>query len=311
MTRPPTRRRFLAISAAACLAPWHAIAARDAFNWSGSALGAEASLVLVGLDRARAAALANRVEAEIARLEEIFSLYRPSSALARLNRDGMLAAPPQEFLEVLSLASVLQRATGGAFDPSVQPLWNLYARDLAEGRGTPVAEIAATLRHVGWNKVRFDGEAVRFGTPGMALTLNGIAQGAITDRIAALLRNAGLRDVLVNAGEIAGAGRRPDGTPWQAGIATPDGALVRRITLSDRALASSAPGGTLLDAQGRKGHILDPRTGSATAPWRLVSVSAPRAALADGLSTAFALMERHEIDTALSTFPEATLEALL
>jgi thiamine biosynthesis lipoprotein len=55
-------------------------------------------------------------------------------------------------------------------------------------------------------------------------------------------------------------------------------------------------------------HILDPK-GSAPR-WRIAAVSAPQAALADALSTAFCIMERDAIDAALSRFPEARIEAL-
>jgi thiamine biosynthesis lipoprotein len=81
--------------------------------------------------------------------------------------------------------------------------------------------------------------------------------------------------------------------------------------LSDRALATSAPLATLLDAERGVGHILDPRTGEPAARWRLASVSAPHAALADALSTAFCLMDRRTIDAALARHPDAALESLV
>ena len=46
-----------------------------------------------------------------------------------------------------------------------------------------------------------------------------------------------------------------------AGVADPDGRIVRRLTLSDRALATSAPKGTVLDPSGELGHIFDPERG--------------------------------------------------
>ena len=137
------------------------------------------------------------------------------------------------------------------------------------------------------------------------------AQGYIADRLAGLLRSRGLVDVLIDTGEIKALGHRADGEPWRAGIALPDGTPVARTMLSDRALATSAPLATLLDPRRGAGHILDPRTGEPAARWRLASVSAPRAALADALSTAFCLMDRRAIDRALAYHPRATLEALV
>ncbi len=305
-----SRRRFLAVSAAAGLA-WSAPARAGTFRWRGVALGAPASMTLAGLDRAAAAALAGRVEDEISRMEGIFSLYRADSELSRLNRAGRLEHPSHEMLELLDLARLVNGTTGGAFDPTVQPFWRLHARAAAESRAPAGDEMRAALRASGWRHVRLGPGLIQLGRPGMALTLNGIAQGYIADRVAALLRGRGLVDVLVDTGETKALGRRADGTPWRAGIVMPDGTPVARKTLSGRALATSAPLATLVDAARGAGHILDPRTGEPAARWRLASVSAPRAALADALSTAFCLMDRPAMDTALARHPGAALEALV
>lgn len=311
LIRPLTRRRFLAVSAAAAALPRAARAAAPVHRWRGVALGAPASMTLVGPGPNAAAAVFTAVEREVARLEEIFSLFRPGSAVARLNAAGRLADPPAELLEVLRLCADLNQASAGAFDPTIQPLWLLQAARAAEGRAPRAVEIAAARRRAGWRHLRVSPRQISFARAGMALTLNGIAQGYIADRIAALLRRRGLTDVLVDMGEIAALGRRRDGTPWRAAIARPDGRIVRQVTLSERALATSAPRGTLLDPAGRIGHILDPRNGQPSDRWLLVSVSAPQAALADGLSTAFCLMPREAIAAALRRFPGAALETLV
>jgi thiamine biosynthesis lipoprotein len=144
----------------------------------------------------------------------------------------------------------------------------------------------------------------------MALTLNGIAQGYVTDRIAALLAAEGLGDLLVHMGETRAAGTRPDGEAWRAAIVGPGTGLLREVTLAGRALATSAPDGTLIDRRRGIGHIFDPATGMTAAAWDVVSVSAPRAAVADGLSTAFCLMTRAQIDRAMAGFADARIEAL-
>jgi len=129
----------------------------------------------------------------------------------------------------------------------------------------------------------------------MALTLNGIAQGFIADKVAAFFRAQGVENVMVNTGEIMAVGRAPDGNPWPVTIAHSDGQIV---PLSNAAIATSAPLGTTFDAAGAIGHILDPRTGQHGGLWAQISVAATSAALADGLSTAFCLMDTAEIDKA-------------
>jgi len=237
----------------------------------------------------------------------VFSLYRAGSALSRLNAAGRLDAPPFELLECLSLAGRVHVASKGAFDPTVQPLWAAYATAYANGQAPDAATIDHARAAIGWDRLRYDAGQITLA-PGQALTLNGIAQGYVADRIAQRLRSEGLRDVLIDTGEIAAAGHQPDGTGWTVDIQGD-----RRITLQDRALATSAPLGTVLDQQATVGHILDPRRGTPTvAPWRQVSVSCPGAALADALSTAACLLpDRTRIDAMLAQFDGARAESLL
>lgn len=306
---PISRRRFLTISAAAIAAGGTARAA-PLHQWRGVALGAEASITLAHPEADR---IIGTALAEIQRLEGVFSLYRADSALSRLNRSGELKAPPFELLECLGLCSTLHAATGGRFDPTVQPLWALYAERFATGTAPGKAEIEAVRSLVGFTGVDFDAQRVRLARAGMALTLNGIAQGYIADRVADRMRAEGLTDILVNTGEVHAVGTAPGGagTGWPVSLRAGDRILHDAVRLRDRALASSAPLGTVFDAAGRTGHILDPRTGEpAAARWQLVSVTAPRAAVADGLSTAGCLMTRKDLHQAVSRFPEARVEYL-
>ena len=119
----PSRRRFLAISAAAaCLAGRPlAAAATPLVTWRGQALGAAASITLAHPDRALAQRLLAACAAEIQRLERIFSLYRPDSAISRLNAAGRLEAPPLELVELLARCAELSALTHGTFDATVQP----------------------------------------------------------------------------------------------------------------------------------------------------------------------------------------------
>ncbi|MCC5984295.1 MAG: FAD:protein FMN transferase [Rhodobacteraceae bacterium] len=305
-----SRRRFLTISAVASALPMTALA-QSVHHWRGVALGADASITLAHPDAPR---LVEMARAEITRLEDIFSLHTPGSALNRLNATGRLTAPPPELLECLSQCARLHRATGGLFDPTIQPLWVHYAQHFA---GTAKAglpddkALKAALTHVGFARIRLDPAALRL-QPGIALSLNGIAQGYIADKVAALLRAQGLTDVLVNTGEFAAIGQAPDGQPWQIGLRAGGEVLPERAPLRDAALASSAAQGISFDGHGRVGHILHPKTGlPAPARWKLVTVTAPQAWLADGLSTAFCLMSRDRIAQTLQAFPRARIERLV
>jgi len=304
-----SRRRFITIAASAALVPGAASASGETVrHWTGLAMGARASLTVSGLERNRFEQLSALVSAESDRLENIFSLYRQESDLSRLNRAGRLDNPPFELVELLSQVASIHHRTNGAFDPTIQPLWDLYAR--TGGKPTPEA-LASVHRRTSWDQVRFDRRAIAFARPGMAMTLNGIAQGYFTDRIANLLRQEGLRDVLVSMGEIAARGTRAPGFAWKIGISeNGNGTPEEFVSLKDKAIATSAPSGTVFDVDGTLGHILDPRTGKPTGRWRRMSVIHPSAAIADGFSTAFCAMHETEIVEAIGSLPGSQVIAV-
>ncbi|WP_386628628.1 FAD:protein FMN transferase [Sulfitobacter geojensis] len=295
-----TRRRFLTINAAALAFPGKSLAA-PVYTWQGIALGARATLRLSHPD---AKAISARVAAEITRLEDIFSLYRPNSSLMQLNRAGQLHLPPFELLECLSIAGSVHRASKGAFDPTIQPLWACYAEASAQGRLPEKDAITQARLKVGWEGVHISPAAIVL-EPEMALTLNGIAQGYIADRVAEMLMDECLTNVLIDTGEFRALGVHPDGRAWPVTLAAGG-----EVPLDTRALATSAPLGTTFDEYSQVGHIIDPRTGQPTqSHWQEISVSAASAAVADALSTAACLFEtRDGLDTFVAQFQDALLE---
>ena len=313
----PTRRRFIAIAAAAAGLPLAATGARaeaaHLHRWSGAALAAAAEIVLHDADGARARRLIARSVAEIERLEDVFSLYRPDSALSRLNRDGRLAAPPLELVALLAEARVFSEKTEGAFDATVQPLWRLHAAHFAQpgadARGPTEAEVAQARALVDHRAVDIEPAAIRFARPGMAVTLNGIAQGYITDRVAALLQDAGMGDVLLDIGEVRALGHHPEGRPWRVGLrrAAEPATVARTVTLADRAVATSAGIASPFEPSGRHHHLFDPATGRPAPGTGQVSVIAPRATAADALSTALAVAPPARAAPIAARFPGITV----
>jgi FAD:protein FMN transferase len=273
--------------------------------WRGVAFGAVASLRVHHPDGGAAERLVARSVAELRRLEGLLGLYRADSALVALNRRGVLEAPPAELVEVLEEAKRFADLTGGAFDPTVQPLWSLYAGHFsqpeADSAGPDPDALRAALERVSHRHLTVGRDRVVFARRGMALTLNGIAPGYATDRIADLLRAGGVECALVDMGESRGIGTRPDGRPWRVAIADPDepGRIDRTLEMSDGAVATSGAYGYRFDRRGRFNHLFDPRTGLSAEMYRSVTVVLPTAAAADALSTAFSVIPPDAIETVL------------
>ena len=258
------RRRFITISAA-CIATG-ALAASH--RWNGRALGADVSIDLHGGDQiALDAAVAT-----LRRLERAFSLMDPASELSRLNDTGR-TTPSADMRAILREADTAYHLTNGVFDPTIQTLWH------ATALGTAVDPNA-----FGWDQIDL-GDQVTLGA-GQKLTLNGIAQGFITDRVRDVLTDHGLTQALINIGEHAAIGG-----PFRLGLSDPAHGVVGHRSLINGTIATSSPGALRI---GQKTHIMHP---TAKPIWSTVSVEATKATKADALSTAMCLMSKEDVRT--------------
>jgi len=298
MTIKFTRRRAITVVAAAAGLPLlmkAGSAQAKLVRWEGTTLGAPSTIQLYHDDEAKAHAAIQAGLAELARLEAVFSVYRADSAISALNRDGRLDAAPAEFTELLTHALGIARISDGLYDPTIQPVWQLYFRHFTaatvDPAGPSAEALGAALALVGWRNVEIDGRRVAFTRPGMGLTLNSGAQGYITDRVAAVLRAHGFEKMLVDMGEPRALSTKPDGSAWRIGIANPadPSKAVTELDVVDKCVATSGGYGTLFDEAGNFTHIIDPRSGR-TAPRMLgVSVVAATATIADGIATTMVL----------------------
>jgi len=293
-----TRRRAFRVVAAIAglplmIAAVRATAPKGQFSgWQGEVLGAVSELTLWHPDAAFVQRMILRVRREIERLERIFSLYRQDSEISRLNEAGRLVRPSPELRRLIEESLRLGALSGGAFDISVQPLWRLYEAhfwsrsDVQTDIAERAREVAGSL--VDFRKVDCGSAVIGFLRPGMAISLNGVAQGYITDVIADMLRNEGFEQAVVELGEFRTLGRHPDGRAWRLGVRhhAGTGGMERIVELEDMALAVSGGHGTTFDASGRFHHIFDPRTGASANNLIEVAVIGPRATAVDGLATA-------------------------
>ena len=237
-------------------------------------------------DPGRAERALDLAVAEIRAIEASMSLFRPDSELQRLNRDGVLRRPSAHLLAVLREAQTIARRSAGAFDPTVQPLWASFERARQAGRLPSPRELATARALVDWQAVEVSDEQVRLRRPGMALTLNGIAQGRAADAAAAALRAHGIRHGLLDTGEFAMLGRDEEDRPWTLGIEDPrdNQRIVAALRSDGRCIATSAAHRSAFSADLQHHHIFDPATGRSPTALRSVTVAATSGMRADALT---------------------------
>ena len=296
-TPPLSRRRFICHGmgawAAAQLPSLHA---RDAnltpVEATRHALGARVHIQVLAPDTELAHSAIGEAFAAIEAVEQRMSLYRPNSEISRLNRHGKLRSPSASLRRVLQTATRLARRSEGAFDITIQPLWDLYHQAKQSNTPPSRAERDEALDRVDWNTLRLEEEQVTLTRPGSAITLNGIAQGVAADQAQAALRRSGIEHAIVDCGELAPLGRKAENHPWQVGIQHPrdPDAFAALIPMTDRCLATSGDYETRFSDDFTLHHILDPRTGQSPPQLASVTVAAPTATLADALSTTLLIL---------------------
>jgi thiamine biosynthesis lipoprotein len=255
-------------------------------------------------------------------LEQRLSYFRPDSELSRIN---LLAAEQPVVVEsdlfaLLQLAIELSAETGGAFDVTSTPLWELWGFARRAGGIPTESQIAEALERVGSHFVRLDPAncSVFFTRPGVKLNLGSLGKGYALDRLAEKLAEGGIRDFLLHGGQssVLASGTAPCGSQgdidhaqgdspiftaekmgqssgWIVGVPDPRAPKRRiaEISLRDKALGTSSTQFQSFRHEGKRyGHILDPRSGRPAEGVLSATAVAPSAVLADALSTAFYIL---------------------
>ena len=271
------------------------------------ALGANVNLTVYHHDRKEAETALEAAFAELNQVEDVLSLYRPDSQLARLNRNSRLDNAHPYLLKVLERSARLSLETDGAFDVTVQPLYTLYAENARQGKQPDGKDLEMTLAKVGWRRVKINGASVVLEEPGTEITLNGIAQGFAADAVGQVLMAHGIQHALIDTGEIGTVGAHAEKASWDIGIRHPreaDGYLAL-AELNGRSMATSGDYETRFGEGYDHHHLLDPRTGSSPTELSSVSVAAPSAMEADALSTALFLVGLRKGMAMIESMPDA------
>ena len=228
--------------------------------------------------KARPAEIQKGIEAILEEIDTTLSGYNKRSQLSRYNAGEPVQLSPM-FLEVKQAADKFKEETGGALNCAAGPLYDIW------GFGFKTDSLPSD-------------ELVRqtLADCGKTLNFNAIAQGYSCDKVAAYLYSLGIKDMLVDIGEIFCDGLNPSGKPWRVGIDKPEdgnnspGAKMEGIWESN-----GGPQGVVTSGNYRKfyikdgvkySHTIDPRTGYPVQHKLLsATVIAPTAMEADAYAT--------------------------
>lgn len=242
---------------------------------------------------------------EITRLEALLSYFDSRSLVSRINQhagQSPVKVPPA-ITALLRQMAKMHSVSGGAFDPTVAPLmnvWGLMGRPMPHPSAAELVEVRAV---VGFPKIDIDDarHTVCLPRTGMSLDLGGIGKGYAIDEAMRTLQDLGVGRALLHGGTstVYGLGSPYDADAWRIAIPSPnmaadgqdDEAVLAVVALRDEALSVSAVWGKQVVIDGTTyGHILDPRTGHPVSSALMSAVCHPSATATDALATALLVL---------------------
>ena len=278
-------------------------------------MGSTFTIYLYTHDQTKADEVFEAAFDEIERVEEVLSNYRPSSELSRINRMAATEATTTdpEVFKLLETSFEYSRLSNGAFDITVGPFMRAWGFFRKNGRYPTRDELSHARAEVGWTKVKLDPNqrTVRFAVPGIELDPGGIGKGYAVDRVIDVLRDAGVKAALVDAGSssLYALGAPPGKEGWKVIVPRPGDRAhaVAEVVLRDNSLSTSGSYEKFFRLNGRTYcHIMDPRTGEPVQGMLQTTVIAPTGTATDALSTTMFVMGPAEGRKLLESMPNTS-----
>lgn len=257
-------------------------------------LGTSLDLVMVGVSQAQADEVVAVINAEIARLDAVLSIWRKDSEISRLNRNPQMQVS-NDLFAVISACETWRDRTCGAFSARMGQLLQQWELAQGVGRLDPALTSAQAAR-IASRRIRlYPAERIIERPAGVQFAPDALAKGYVIDRALAVARQAmpALRGLMVDVGgDVRVWGQAPRAAGWQVGVRDAGSrgdnqAPQQVLALQGQAVAFSGRGAR--DREGQS-HLIDPATGLAVNHVEQSVVVAPTTADADALATALAVM---------------------
>ena len=309
-----TKRKFLSILGVSLLAPVglsiYNIYKNDTKKsfWTGSVLGVPSKIELHSNNTDLNHYLIEEIEKLVNKYENTFNIQNEQSEINVLNKYKYLNNPSSEITDVVKKSKLVSTHTNGLFDITVQPLWKLYYEHFILNNNTipPTSkEIEEVLKLVNWENVVLEKNKILLKN-NSSITLNGIAQGWITDQIKILLSKNGYNNTLVDFGENYASGLFEKKRPWNILVKGRNASQVVRLT--NKAIATSSGFGTSFEPSIKHHHIFNTKNGRSSNNYKSVSIISEKAWMADSVSTASLSMTENQIENLCKTL---NLKALI
>jgi len=261
-------------------------------------MGSRFDITIVAKDSATAEENIDIVIAEVSRIEDLISDWRPYTQIGQVNSHAGIKPiqVDKEVFELTERAIHLSEITGGAFDISFAAMDRIWKFDGSMKEMPSPAAIQNSVAKVGYKSIILDKEnrTIFLKYAGMKIGFGALGEGYAADRCKEIMMKKGIEAGIVNgSGDMNTWGKQPDGTAWNIGITDPKnwGELFAVVPLHQGAVVTSGSYEKFVVFDGKRyAHIINPKTGYPSTGLSSVTIFGPSAELANGLSTSIMVL---------------------
>ena len=295
ISSPCWSRALLIALASLCLSCTKPV---EATKLEGFAQGTTYHLTFIAPAELNSAQLHTEVEAELQRIDDVFSNYRDDSVIEKFNAEQSTEplAVTEEMTALIDIARGVNRASHGCYDLTIKPLFDLWGFKKDEFSPPTEDALAQTLASVGMDKLEtLDSTLWRKQLPSLRVDVSSIGQGYAVGQIVKIFSQHNIENYLVEiGGELQARGKKPNGDAWRVGLDKPlpnERKLQKIVNFDSGAPMALMTSGTYrhyFDSEGKRySHILDARSGKPVEHNTVsVTILHPNPTVADAWSTA-------------------------
>ncbi|KUY13931.1 thiamine biosynthesis protein ApbE [Elizabethkingia miricola] len=275
-------------------------------------MGSRFQITLVDKDSISAERNIDKAIAEITRIENLISEWRPETQISQVNQNAGIKPikVDKEVFDLTKKSLYFSKLTDGAFDISIVAMDKIWKFDDSMNELPSEQAIKESVRNVGYQNIILDStnSTIFLKNPGMKIGFGSIGKGYAADKTRDLMKSMGVKAGIIDAsGDISTWGTQPNGKPWAIGINNPfnDHKMAAILYFKENAVTTSGSYEKYAEIHGKRySHIMNPKTGYPSTGLTSVTITGPNATMANGFSTSVMVLGEKDGLKLLKLFPE-------
>ncbi|MCT3757408.1 FAD:protein FMN transferase [Elizabethkingia anophelis] len=275
-------------------------------------MGSRFQITLVDKDSISAERNIDKAVAEITRIENLISEWRPETQISQVNQNAGIKPikVDREVFDLTKKGLYFSKLTDGAFDISIVAMDKIWKFDDSMDELPSEQAIKESVRNVGYRNIILDStnSTIFLRNPGMKIGFGSIGKGYAADKTRDLMKSMGVKAGIIDAsGDISTWGTQPDGKPWAIGINNPfnDHKMAAILYFKENSVTTSGSYEKYAEIHGKRySHIMNPKTGYPSTGLTSVTITGPNAIMSNGFSTSVMVLGEKEGLKLLKQFPE-------